>query len=181
MWQAGSTGSACAHSLLSGDTYAHCLRMGQTHPATCVDGHRPSVTRNNFLCTHAITHTHTFTYSCSHTLSIPGFSKSQTSMPLLPLPPAAQTQLHTSPTQVHPSPLQVRVPWAVCSLTQHDFRRHCSLTVLNLFKPHGPRNAHSVIYLSREAGLNQGQIQLYHSSPGQVIVFRMMTLAIPTS
>ena len=101
--------------------------------------------------------------------------------------PAALTTCSSNSTPHQPNP-GVPLPTAspgplgcMQPLTQHDFRRHCSLTVLNLFKPHGPRNAHSVIYLSREAGLNQGQIQLYHSSPGQVIVFRMMTLAIPTS
>ena len=61
IWQAGSTGSACAHSLYSQLTQirAQCLKTGQTRPATCGAGHRPSVPRNNFLCTNAITHTHT--------------------------------------------------------------------------------------------------------------------------
>lgn len=61
LWQAGSAGSACAHSVYSqvAQICAQGLRTGQTHPATYGAGHRASVRRNNFLCTHAITHSHT--------------------------------------------------------------------------------------------------------------------------
>lgn len=95
MGQAGSTGSACTHSPYSQATQIHAQghETGQTHPASCGAGDRPSVPRNSFLCTHTITHT----YSCSHTLNIPGFSQSQTCTPLLHASLAAQTHLPAAP------------------------------------------------------------------------------------
>lgn len=181
MWQAGSTGSACTHSLLSGNTDTCPLSQdGPDPPSHMCSWAQAQCTQKQlpvYPCHHTLTHT--YTYLCSHNLSIQQVTNQNA--------PAALTTCSSNSTPHQPNP-GAPLPTAslgtlgcMQSLIQHDFRRHCSLTVLNLFKPHGPRNAHSVIYLSREAGLNQGQIQLYHSSPGQVIVFQMMTLAIPTS